>query len=292
MTPYAEALEQQIALAQWCDSPQAWTLAEENARHSASLARGPASAREIRATWLTALEEAVPFFWSAPMCTLLTVAAPQLSGFALRAEDLPVPAGFCWFAKPLALPTWRGQEQPMAAFSWWRWFETDSVSFVVYDKEPGWTLPTPVSILVWSFGESPESLIAKALTQSPASDVLRFEAKVQAVAAALALVGQNLATSAAQQVDRAARRRVERQGWTHDPVVRVVELRRRVTEARADNEHEDVEWSCRWLVRGHWRQQWCPAAREHRPIWITPYVKGPEDKPLKPPRATIFAVVR
>ena len=54
-----------------------------------------------------------------------------------------------------------------------------------------------------------------------------------------------------------------------------------------------MDWSCRWLVRGHWRQQPCGAGHaERRPTWILPHLKGPERKPLKAPGAMVFAVVR
>jgi hypothetical protein len=53
-----------------------------------------------------------------------------------------------------------------------------------------------------------------------------------------------------------------------------------------------VEWTCQWLVRGHWRQQFYPSRMEHRPLWIEPYTKGPEDKPFKSPADVVFAVVR
>lgn len=41
-------------------------------------------------------------------------------------------------------------------------------------------------------------------------------------------------------------------------------------------------YDCRWIVRGHYRNQaygrnW----EDHRRIWIPPYVAGPEDKPLR-----------
>lgn len=36
------------------------------------------------------------------------------------------------------------------------------------------------------------------------------------------------------------------------------------------------EYSCRWLVRGHWRK-----LASGKLTWVKPYVKGPEDKPLR-----------
>lgn len=105
-------------------------------------------------------------------------------------------------------------------------------------------------------------------------------------------VQQRLLTMPSVRADRPARRRLEHAGWTAEPVIRVILLRRRETNGQHVTEPTDHEWSCQWLVRGHWRQQFYPSKHLNQPIWITPYVKGPEDKPLKPPRATVFAVVR
>jgi hypothetical protein len=34
------------------------------------------------------------------------------------------------------------------------------------------------------------------------------------------------------------------------------------------------------VVRGHWRNQWYPSLNARRPLWIAPYLKGPDDAPL------------
>ena len=59
-----------------------------------------------------------------------------------------------------------------------------------------------------------------------------------------------------------------------------------MTLRRASGPHaEDGEGgylTVQFLVRGHWRNQWYPSLREHRQIWIAPYVKGPEGAEFKP----------
>jgi len=62
--------------------------------------------------------------------------------------------------------------------------------------------------------------------------------------------------------------------------VTVVQLRRTANEGRTEGE-SSIEWSHRWLVRGHWRwQPYGPGKTQRRRIWIHAFVKGPEDKPL------------
>jgi len=75
------------------------------------------------------------------------------------------------------------------------------------------------------------------------------------------------------------------------PEVRVVMLRRKETTHHEHNTGETIERTHRWLVRGHWRNQWYPSMGVHRPKWIPEHIKGPDDKPLIV-REKIFSVSR
>lgn len=110
----------------------------------------------------------------------------------------------------------------------------------------------------------------------------------------MVLMGQSVATLESHRPERAERRRAARAGL-ETPDVTVVQLRR---HARAEGQPDDADddntedsteagqdpaasaRTHRWVVRGHWRQQWYPSLNDHRAIWIHGYVKGPEDKPL------------
>lgn len=63
--------------------------------------------------------------------------------------------------------------------------------------------------------------------------------------------------------------------------IRRLVLRRYSANDNMDSSSMKVDWSCRWMVRGHWRAQFYPSSNCHRPLWITPHVKGPATKPLK-----------
>jgi len=52
-----------------------------------------------------------------------------------------------------------------------------------------------------------------------------------------------------------------------------------------------IEYSHRFMVKGHWRNQWYPSIQAHRPRYIMPFIKGPDDKPLVI-RDTAFLVDR
>jgi hypothetical protein len=98
------------------------------------------------------------------------------------------------------------------------------------------------------------------------------------------LMGQTLVRSERLVAQRPARRRIARADPKLDPTVRYIDLRRARTESagRTDEENRSGsrEYRHRWVVRGHWRNQWYPSRNDHRPIWIDPHVAGPEDKPL------------
>lgn len=62
-------------------------------------------------------------------------------------------------------------------------------------------------------------------------------------------------------------------------------LRRHRYTSEAEREAEAREYSHRWIVRGHMRNQPigprnAEGGQKHLRVWIAPYVKGPEDKPL------------
>lgn len=95
------------------------------------------------------------------------------------------------------------------------------------------------------------------------------------------LMGDRIITSERRQAARPLRREAQRLGYDpHAP--RVIELRR-PTQRDSDPEGErtrDVEWTHRWISRGHWRNQWYPSEGRHKQIRIPASVKGPEHLPL------------
>lgn len=88
---------------------------------------------------------------------------------------------------------------------------------------------------------------------------------------------ESIASSRRVEVDRAERRRLARRG-IQPQAVRVITLR--TAHSAGPGSAEAREYHHRWIVRGHWRNQWLPSRRVHRPIWIAPHLKGPEDAPL------------
>lgn len=75
--------------------------------------------------------------------------------------------------------------------------------------------------------------------------------------------------------------------------VRIVQLRKKQIKHDETVHHSDRNYSCQWVVSGHWRNQPHGPSRSLRKlVYVNPYIKGPEDKPLKPVSQKVYAVMR
>jgi hypothetical protein len=106
------------------------------------------------------------------------------------------------------------------------------------------------------------------------------------------LMNQRLAARIEHPIPREVKRRAEKQKLVQPPILRVISLRRLEAARPKDGKPKPVDWQWQWEVRGHWRNQHCPSTGEHKPVFIEAYVKGPEDKPLKPPGLKLFVARR
>ncbi|MEU9887928.1 hypothetical protein [Sphaerisporangium sp. NPDC051011] len=108
--------------------------------------------------------------------------------------------------------------------------------------------------------------------------------------AALLLMRQPLVYQRTEPIRRGLRRQLERSGLpTGD--IRILDARPRryntvPRDQEADVRPEDGDQAgeetgrrltVRFPVRGFWRQQWYPSRGVHRPKWIDPHWRGPED---------------
>lgn len=99
------------------------------------------------------------------------------------------------------------------------------------------------------------------------------------------MITQESVTEAVEDEPRASRKRNKREGITKsEEKIRVVYLPG-MRYSHGGKRHTDEEATesylhSRFLVSGHWRRQWYPSLQTHKPKWINPYVKGPEDAPF------------
>lgn len=95
---------------------------------------------------------------------------------------------------------------------------------------------------------------------------------------------------------RQAARQIQRQhNLPETPRVRIVELRRSQYVKREDAAATDGsgrKLTCRFVVKGFWRNQWYATRQEHAQIYVESFLKGPADAPMKSAAPTVFVVRR
>ncbi len=296
------ALDMQAKMRHWVATDgQVWfndsALSDLGMKARSGIANGSQAVRDCAVS----LESANTYFWGDNVCRLLEATAGSMPDWALLDFMLPED-GFFWFEKPLVLPLWDGQMVPLLAISWCS--SSADVQggrhFIFWEGLDTYCIP--LTIFTWPFNV-PRTTVYKgraerlfvrdddsgldysdAVEHSEARDdlLLRY------LAAAVSFIEQRLLFVSHERPDRATRRRSPA---IEHATIRVVELRRKhashdggVSAAR--------EWANQWMVAGHWRNQWYPSLQRHQPKWIAAYTKGPDDKPMKPPTARVFAVVR
>lgn len=244
---------------------------------------------QLQAGWL---KRATPYFWTADIEGAVQAASIVLpSDTVIRLEVYaPRSPEWWWFERPLKL---RGVADPVHAMLW--------ASIEVPEAEGGYghmvaaygfvnDLLQPIVTLfinnlqnVGGSDNSPTPLGEEHVHETEGTLARWFFS-------ALLWMDQKIVVAHETPPHRSLRRRLQR---ANEPVrqIRVITLRRASRET-TDGTGGSVDWTCRWIVGGHWRQQPYPSTGERRPLWIMPYVKGPEDKPLNPPSATVFAVRR
>ena len=287
---YSEALEEQVKIIRWLNTDAAALFDRLEAADGQD--RG-ALAQEAKRS----LETAETYYWSPPICDVIAHTAATIPDWTLLPELLPSPAGWFYFARPLPFPSRENTSVRISAISWAR--HEECVFFIVWwrldDMGKFRVCGLPMGAHPWGWRRSAEQCrqLSALDYDSPDDTGLRNgRDELNIIATCMAFLNQRILITPQQRAERHAVKRLERDGWTHEPLIRVVELRRKASQSRPSDDPKTVEWSHQWVVSGHWRQQWYASLQRHQPIWIMPFVKGPEDRPLKAPRSKVFAVVR
>lgn len=267
------------------------------------------------------LDRADLYYATGDMTALARGAGHTLPDMSLAPEDLPSTHGLIVYGESIGgyldqRPGLEPAYTPIVAASWGPW-RPERLG-IPRPRWPGWSAgvrvtlysPDPVDLLregfEREFGRPPrtpaeERMVRTAAaplcwdselinpfwkTDEPIPDDDR-SSLLATVRATWLLMSQSLRDPRAPaqldtvHADRAARRRLARAGDPAAPV-RIVTLRdvRRPTAGGGSTEG-GRDWSCRWMVSGHWRDQPYASQGAVRRIWINPYPKGPEDKPLR-----------
>jgi hypothetical protein len=194
-------------------------------------------------------------------------------------EAPPTLAGFCWFERPKPLVD-------ACSMTGFQWIATSYGTYIIGYLQGITAIPVPLGFAAYEDGDTIEkaTLITKAVKADEMSQ--NFSALTMLEAAAFfAFCNQRILRSSKEHPNRATQRRL-RKHPKKDNLINVIKLRA-IDYVGSSDGHRDTEWTCRWLVRGHWRR-----LKTNRAVWVVPYIKGPADKPLKVPEHNIMAVVR
>lgn len=228
-------------------------------------------------------------YWiSEDFTSLATIAGQDLtSSIELTRENLPSPFGLLVWARPIGeIPRPHGMAS-IRAVSWTLvpgglWInlyiladdaDPELTDLVSYRAEWGHLKALNVgSGLAWGVDEP----IPDEIRNSGGGYILTT------LATWFLMAQPGVADQIALPNDKAMVRSYKRSG-KKPPDVRIVDLRRHA-RAKPETTEERVHRSptVRFMVRGHWRNQaYGPKRGLRRPLYISPFIKGPEDAPLK-----------
>jgi hypothetical protein len=257
---------------------------------------------------------AAPFFITKGMVDLLDHAQKSFPTTPLRPVDLPVHAGFALLERPLEVIDLHGEALPWQAFTWGIAAGSSDpetavgIHLSIYahrnadparlsaEQQIRMTFPTLALIheTAWTFdhdyaGESSWGTGTLMNEGVPITDEAMASGieMLRTIHTFFILSWQKIAEPTNAQASRPVRKRAMKLDPNRPiPDVRVVQLRRHRQKGEHDGEHGSIEYTHRFLVSGHWRKQWYPSEQRHKPKWIFPYIKGPEDRPFQAKNTT------
>lgn len=314
---YMRAVESQYAALTFMEEAEA-ALSADDRRWGVPLPYGRLSVDILFADDIRALRGADTYCWFPEPLHAADVAAATLPVTTTLSRDLTESAAAWWhFMEPYPIRTSAAHDHIEALL--WYWVKhtdgTEGVQFSVYVFDEPTGRPMPSTLFYWQDGHSLQQAMEKqAVAYKSAYDVpdsalrvqraglLGFDATIHVIerlmrlwAAAAIWIQQRILTYSPGHIERHERKRMERGRFQHAVRdVQIIELRRRAytSDTAADGTERAVDWQCRWIVRGHFREQWYPREDRHKTKFIEPYDKGPADKPLKVPQHTVYKVDR
>jgi hypothetical protein len=253
---------------------------------------------QINADGMRLLQRAEVFSWTADTSRAAFLASRTIPGDSVITHTmLPAPACWWFFEEPLALRWSPVIEEPAtcsamvvsSALDQGLHGEATIMLGMLYEfyDVPAGRLLVPCGWFTATEGETLNSLHARHIKAgSSAVQTFRF------VLAACVWLRQRILTLGLGHIERHRRKQLAREHQQPMPSdVKVIQLRRLESSPQArTGDAEPVDWSCRWIVNGHWRNQ--PYKGDRKLIYIMPFVKGPEDKPLRVPTHTVYQVDR
>jgi len=256
--------------------------------------------RETTDDIIAMLSRAQAFAWSGESARAVRLASRTLPGdMTWEPEMLLASEGWWWF-----------DDHPFAdltALAYRRSPKDGSLNLTMFgtDVEPDGRVPLALATIYWPARESLTALVTREETgerrlagidahgriseTSATFDGVAFMARF--FLAASLWLHQRIVVMSSGAIERHRRKQLAREYQAPPPSdVKVIRLRRVESGPRLATDATTVDWSCRWIVNGHWRNQ--PYKDRRELIFISPYLKGPDEKPLRIPTHTVYQVDR
>jgi hypothetical protein len=232
----------------------------------------PFTEAELRHSVADSLDKA-KLYWIDPDFTdLAEHAAGQLPETATEADDAPAADGLLIWSRPVTA-------RQLAAASWTAHSDgyrivcyrhlgvgLDNITLQRVREQIGWLAPTP-------------------FTQVGATAPLPHGWPASALVATWLLIAQQIAVAVPADIDRATRKSYARQ-QRPTPDVRIVRIKARragrVAKTGAATGTGRGPLQQREWVGAHWKQQaFGPGRGQRKLIYVAPYLRGPDDKPIR-----------
>lgn len=226
-------------------------------------------------TWLgRTIERAVPYLWEDD--TRIAAANMKMPDHIIDPNNtLPFPA--VWWTFPSDLTAYT-EELSMVNVLLCQHPEQGMMIYEVYQrKETG--LPVAHGLIIPAYAKYPE------WTEEHPNLGPAWTRTVGCYLAMCAFLRSKSFEKTEKRLHRAVRREAKRKNLpigVRDSAY-FVNLRPVEGEEKPASEPTGNEgnYSCQWLVSGHFKAQWYPSRQAHEVIYIDPYRKGPKDKPFR-----------
>lgn len=237
------------------------------------------------------LDDARLYWVAAPFCDLAGEAADELPDLTFTADEVPAPSGLVYYEKPAHLNEHLGQQTRLQPV------ETDAIAWFTVPQGV-WVIPLmrPDKLLAHLGRDRIRDSVGFLMPHSPGGGAVYgthdnqpggFRILAVLLATWFLIAQPGVADTQPGPIDRSQHRKYTRAGRDY-PTVNVVNLRRRPVPEGREAPQSGRDYHVRWIVKGHWRDQ------AHGPQWslrrrqyIAPYLKGPDDAPVKAPGRTV-----
>lgn len=299
------ALDWQTRLWRWCDSPYAARTFAAFPITKYVVDQGKYGAEGIGAYFARVhaaeLLTADPWWVAEDTMDLITHAEESMPPDPIHEDEITMPTGFVLLPKALMYTERNNKMLSTRAFSWgairdaegksmmlittWAHVadDDDFVQGVREIRDETWLrhgqdamidlAPTAVVIL-----EFDDDLIWREFVKHQTGPT-------RWLVALWRFVQQEVTVSERERVSRGIRRSLPRIGFPDEGYVTKIRLRRAQRKEAGEEIGSGRHLTERHIVSGFWKRQWYPSTQTHRPIYIHPYVRGPEGTPLRERRA-------